>query len=45
MAQSVLHRLEREERRLKALAEKRVLTDPWPLFRTGGSSWIICRTR
>ena len=28
MAQSVLHRLEREERRLKALAEKRVLTDP-----------------
>ena len=28
MAQSVLHRLEREERRLKALTEKRVLTDP-----------------
>ena len=28
MAQSVLHRLEREDRRLKALAEKRVLTDP-----------------
>ena len=27
-AEIVLHRLEREERRLKALAEKRVLTDP-----------------
>ena len=28
MAQSVLHRLEREERRLKMLSEKRALTDP-----------------